>query len=98
CKTSLRARIMGSKRIELFGTREDYDPTIRKLEEAIAVKFVRTGLQDNPEFTIYHKGEDIPDLGVSMTGDINLDPTYLIMPSVGEPLVRAVAQVRGGTK
>ena len=58
-----------SRRLDLFATRADYEPVIRKVEAQQSLKYVLYDLFWTPTLTVYSSALEIKDLGVAFKGD-----------------------------
>jgi len=62
------------------------------------MRYVRCGLFDSRDPHEYLRGSDIPDLGVARSGNMNLEPQYLVLEQGSRVSVRSVPQRDGRVK
>jgi hypothetical protein len=82
----------------VFATRADYSSGLSTLEKEHSLKYTRAGDSDLDVISTYQSAFDIPNLGLSLKGDSNHDPDYLVT-AVGAKIVTAhVPQKNGGIR
>ena len=83
---------------EMYATRGDLEPGLRRVEALTRVDYVLTGLFDSDEVRRYGSALDLPHLGLAPTGDQTLEPSYMILPAGAAMDAVAISQRRGGVK
>lgn len=89
---------MPAKQTLFYASVEDLHAGLARFEEACAIKYVRTGLFDDPDPIVYATYRDIENLGLSLDGRIESLRTYLILECDDDIAVKEVPQRRGGVK
>jgi hypothetical protein len=86
------------RELSFFATYRDMTLFLELLEEKEQLAYTLSGLFDSPNFSTFRGYTEIPNLGVSASGNRNLDPSYLVSHK-GETInLRPVSQRRGGEK
>src|ERR1043166_5909572 len=83
-------------RTELFGDGEDFLATMGTFEQSVPLRYVLCGMFNDPKPETFEDVFHIDQLGTSPFGDINLDPTYLLVRAGESVEIEVVPQVRGG--
>lgn len=92
-----RVFLMGRpKTTHFYATRADLEPGIRAMESIRSLKYVERGLFPDATPRTLGSALSIPNLGLSNTGDLNLNPFYLVLDSELPIEIRTVPQRRGG--
>jgi len=87
-----------SKSLNFFSTELDLKSLLVDFEQSFNVKYVRAGLFDDSNTSIYHSVNEIAELGTTSSPDQNQSPCYLILSAEEEIQVNPIEQRRGGTK
>jgi hypothetical protein len=82
----------------IFATRDDLVPVLQEVELRHALKYLECGLFGDAERPVFHSSSELENLGISVAGDSNLEPTFLVLRSQASLKVREVLQRRGGIK
>lgn len=82
----------------MFATRADIESGLRRFEAARPIDYVLTGMFDTDHVTRYRSALEIPNLGISNTGDSILEPKYIVVPASDPIRATAIPQRRGGVK
>ena len=89
---------MKNKGICFFATVNDMGRGLESLEEKFDYKYVLTGSFENQEIQSFSSYRDIPNFGISKTGNCALNPFYILVESVNDINIRHVPQKRGGVR
>jgi hypothetical protein len=79
---------------QMFATRNDLEPGIRRAEARRKLKYVPTGFYPAPEYPVYYSALDIPNLGTTRSRIIQGNE-YLVYPAEAEVFTRAITQTDG---
>jgi hypothetical protein len=89
---------MAAKQINFYATYDDIGEVLEKLEAREDVMYVQTGLFDSDRPHIFESYKAINSLAVSVDGDANHVPGYLIMRKASQIVMRKVPQKSGGIR
>ncbi len=89
---------MKSKQMMFFATKEDVENSIRDIESLIDIQYYKTGLLENKNIPTYKSLFDVPNIGLSFSGDWNRTDNYLITKKTILLIVREIPQKTGETK
>lgn len=89
---------MPAKQILFYATAQDTCSGLARFEDSCSVQYVRTGLFDSPEPTVYETYKEIENIGYSLDGRIESLPAFLVVERCDEVVVREVPQKNGGVK
>ena len=81
-----------------FAVQEDLTLVFRAAERQLSLKYVETGLFDDPQRMVLTSFLELPNLGLAQTGNSNSEPTFLVLLSDAKVQVRTVPQRRGAMK
>lgn len=84
--------------MNFYATYDDIVGVLEQFEAQNPVLYVRTGLFDIDTPQIYETYRAINSLSVSIDGDANLVPGYLIVRNPNQIVMEKVPQKNGGTK
>src|SRR5512146_246982 len=82
----------------LYATRNDLIPGLTSLEDALPVKYVRSGVFPNKEPIVCETFSGIEDLGTCPTADAVRCAAYLIMPKAADISARSFRLRTGETR
>jgi hypothetical protein len=89
---------MTSQQLNFYATYSDIRPVLEQFEAAQQVTYVRTGLFDSTVPQTFESYQAINSLSVSVDGDANHVPGYLIVTDPRKIKIREVPQRTGATK
>ena len=91
---------MASKQTHFFATRKDLEQLAEMLESNRQIKYVRSGLFDNPNPVVYKSLLDYAELGIKRTGQVTTaDNMFLVFDTASpEVIIEPVPQITGGMK
>lgn len=69
---------MSRNKFYVYGTRQDWLNWTKEIESVQKIKYVQVGWFDKPLVTSFGKIADIPELGISKTGNYLTDEGYLV--------------------
>lgn len=84
--------------MELYATRNDYEPVIKAVEAERVIKYILTGVFDSPLPPTFYSGLDIPDLGIASTGVAVQERNYLVLDIADEVKGREIHLNQGGVR
>lgn len=78
-----------------FSTFQDMEPILKEIEDAIQIRYYRTGLHSESQVQSHQSFFDIPEIKFAISGDWNRLPHYLVIKK-GVPLeIRKILQRTG---
>ncbi len=77
-------------------TKADLEPVLLSVEKDLKIVYVKAGTSDMKKPEEYNTCEEIPNFGISLSGDINLEPMFLIVTNKNIN-VRKINLYDGGT-
>jgi hypothetical protein len=83
---------------QVYATRNDMLYGIHRIEKVKPVEYVLTGMFDNDYVTRYPSVDDLPNFGISVSGEHLLEPQYLVVPAGTAIQTERIPQRRGGIK
>jgi hypothetical protein len=64
-----------------FATAEDIQKVLMAVEASHKLQYILCGMFDSPDQPIFYRFSSLPGLGVALTGQSQLEPTFLAMPA-----------------
>lgn len=89
---------MKSKQLIFFTVLEDIENILLYIESTIELQYYKTGLFDNHFCKNYSSIRDIPNVGITFSGDWNRIDNYLILKKSTSLNIREIPQKSGGIK
>jgi hypothetical protein len=83
---------------KFYATSDDIQNILHTVEANYELQYIKCGLFDSPARPVFYSFSSLPELGLALTGQSILEPTFLIMFQGIELRVREVSQRRGGNK
>lgn len=84
--------------VHFFATSSDLRSIIVEVESKQQLRYCRAGMFDSPDVLMLPSGLEIPHLGLSLSGDQNLEPWWLVLLPGTDVTARAIPQRGGGTR
>lgn len=91
---------MKSRQLMFFAVLEDIEPVIKDIESSIDIRYYNAGLQlfDSESIPAYDSILDIPNIGITFSGDWNRIDNYLVIKKKEQLIVRKIPQRTGEIK
>lgn len=81
-----------------FAVLSDIEPLIRDVESINSLTYYKTGLLDKQDMRVYHSLFELPNLGITSSGDWNKIENFLVVKTDTNIVAREVPQRTGGVK